>query len=165
MASLNEIDEEIEVELEAAGSGDLFKPHWQIFMPTLVILLSYCASMLYLWATGRADSALFRLFAIVAAVGVPLLAAHAFLRFETVRVLLKPQSLCYHPGWPKDRMLEIPHKLIERIFVKRGLAGKLFGGGTIVIETSTGGRIAIADLRDPDAIIDRFPQDRWEPPA
>lgn len=165
MAQLQEIENEAEAELEAAHSGQLFKPHWQIFVPTVIILISYCAAMAYLWATGRVDTALFRLFAIVAAVGVPLLAAHAFLRYETVRVLLKDDSICYHPGWPKDRMLEVPHKLIERIFVKRGLAGNLLGGGTLVIETSTGGRIAIADLRNPDTIVERFPVDRWEPVA
>jgi len=163
MAQLQEIENEAEAELEAAGSGHLFKPHWQIFVPTIIILVSYCAAMAYLWATGRGDTALFRLFAIVAGIGVPLLAAHAFLRFETVRVLLKDDSICYHPGWPKDRMLEVPHKLIERTFVKRGLAGNLLGGGTLVIETSTGGRIAIADLCDPDAIVESVPIGRWEP--
>jgi membrane protein YdbS with pleckstrin-like domain len=165
MPALHEIEDQVELEIVPEDGVSVFRPHWQIFVPTAVVLIGYGFSLLYLWASGRSDSALFRLCAIIAAVGVPLLAAHAFLRYETVRVQLKKASLCYHPGWPKDRMLEIPHELIETIRVKRGLAGRLFGGGTLVITTSTGGKIAIADLRDPDGIIDHFPQDRWEPAA
>jgi len=165
MPSLQEIDNDVELELAPEDGVSVFRPHWQIFLPTLVVLAGYGISLLYLWMTGRSDSALFRLCAIIAAVGVPLLAAHAVLRYETVRVQLREASLCYHPGWPKDRLLEIPHELIETIRVKRGIAGRLFGGGTLVIKTSTGGKIAIADLRNPDAIIEHFPQDRWEPPA
>ena len=165
MPTLHEIENEIELELAPEDGVSVFKPHWQIFVPTIIVLAGYGLSLIYLWMTGRTDTAIFRLFAIVAAIGVPLLAAHAFLRYETVRVQLKKNSLCYHPGWPKDRMLEIPHELIEAIRVKRGLAGRLFGGGTIVIRTSTGGKIAIADLRHPNAIVEHFPQDRWEPAA
>jgi len=165
MPPLQEVEDHVELELAPQDGVSVFRPHWQIFIPTVIVLIGYGLSLLYLWATGRSDTALFRLCAIIAAVGVPLLAAHAFLRFETVRVQLKDASLCYHPGWPKDRMLEIPHELIETIRVKRGLAGRLFGGGTLVIDTSTGGKIAVADLRDPDAIIQQLPQDRWEPAA
>ena len=121
-------------------------------VPTLVILIGYGLSLLYLWATGRADGALFRLCAIVAAVGVPLLAAHAFLRYETVRVRLYKDRLRYHPGWPKDRVREVPGDLISSVRVKRGLGGRLFGGGTVVIGLSAGGRIAIADLSRPDEL-------------
>lgn len=165
MPTVHEIENDLEMELAREDGVSVFRPHWQIFVPTVIVLFGYGASLIYLWATGRSDTALFRLFAIVAAVGVPLLAAHAFLRYETVRVQLTKNSLRYHPGWPKDRTLEIPHELIEEIRIKRGLSGRLFGGGTLVVRTSTGGKIAVADLRDPDLIVDHFPLDRWDPAA
>ena len=34
--------------------------------------------------------------------------------------------------------------------VKRGLSGRLFGGGTVVLNLTTGSRVVIADLGEPD---------------
>lgn len=154
MPVVHEIKDDVSLELPDDEGSVSFRAHWQIFVPTIVILISYGLSMLYLWATNRVDTNLFRLFAIVAAVGVPLLAAHAFLRFETVRVKLLKNAIQYHPGWPKHMAQEIPMELIEILKVKRGLAGRLMGGGTLIIHTSTGSKIAIADLKDPDKILE-----------
>ena len=130
----------------------VFKAHWQVFAPTVAIFLLYGGGLIWMWLTGREDSALFRLFAVILAVGVPILTVHAFLRYETVRVRVSGGKLLHHPGWPKDMPIEVPASVISRIEVKRGLSGRLFGGGTLVIETTTGNRIAIADLAEPDQI-------------
>ncbi len=160
MPNLQEIENTGELELPDGDDTLDFRSHWQLFAPTFVILVSYLLCLLYLWITGRSDSALFRLSALVAGVGVPLLAAHAFLRFETVRVRLGPEMVKFHPGWPKDKLIEIPNEEITSMTVKRGLSGFLLGGGTLIIETSEGFRTAIADLRDPDAIVRNFEQMR-----
>lgn len=154
--TVHEVEDRVELELPAEGTNAIFTAHWQIFFPTVLIFLLYGAAVLVLWANGRSDTALFRLFALVVGVGVPLLAAHAFLRYSTVRIQLREGLLRYHPGWPKDTPTEIPQELIDRVFVKRGLAGRLMGGGTVVIVTTAGNRIAIADLRDPEAVVRSF---------
>jgi len=156
MRSVHDLEDSTELEMPDRPGGKTFRPHWQLFVPTLVILAGYGLSLVYLWATGRSGSGLFRLFAIVAAIGVPLLAAHAFLRYETVRVRLGKQRILFHPGWPRRDAREIPSELVSAVRVKRGLAGRLFGGGTLVIETTTGGRIAVADLRMPDVLAEEI---------
>jgi len=156
MAVVHEVEDGMELELPEAGAPVTYRCHWQIFVPTIVVLIGYGLALWYLWFTGRSEMALFRLFAIVMAVGVPLLAAHAFLRYETVRVQLMPETLRYHPGWPKDMAIEIPRELITGLYVKRGLSGWLFGGGTLIVKTSTRNRVAIADLKSPHEIVTLF---------
>lgn len=156
MPNLHEMEDTIELELPDQGGSKDFRSHWQLFVPTLIILVSYTLCLLYLWLTNRSDSALFRLAALVAGVGVPLLAAHAFLRYETVRVRLGQHAVKVHPGWPKNKGLEIPNDLILEMSVKRGLYGSLMGGGTLIIATSEGTRTAIPDLKNPEVIVELF---------
>ncbi len=136
-----------------AEAGAVHRARWQLFLPTLVITALYAAAWLYLAQTGRSGGGLAKLVLLVIAVGVPLLTAHAFLRHQTIRVQARGDALRYHPGWPRDLPVDLPYALIERIWVKRGIAGRLFGGGTLVIELTTGARVAIADLSDPDAAL------------
>ena len=91
-----------------------------------------------------------RLVIIVMAIGVPLLAAHAFLRYATIRLQVLASAVRYHPGWPRDLPVDMPFELIERVRVTRGLSGLIFGGGTLVMDLTTGARAAVADLADPD---------------
>jgi membrane protein YdbS with pleckstrin-like domain len=158
MAVVHEVEDGIELELPLDDAPVTYRCHWQLFIPTIVVVLGYGFALWYLWMTGRSGGSLFRLFAIVMAIGVPLLAAHAFLRYETVRVQLLADRLRYHPGWPKDMAIEIPIELITGMNVKRGLSGRLFGGGTLIIHTSTGHKTAIADLKNPSEIIANFEQ-------
>ena len=136
---------------EAASSGvPLFAAHWHIFIPTLAIGLLYSLAWLVLAFLGKSDSGLARLFIVVMAVGVPLLAAHAFLRFQTIRLQVNVGHLLCHPGWPKELPIDVPPEMIESVRVRRGLSGRLFGGGTVVIELVTGNTVAIADLAEPE---------------
>lgn len=152
-ALVREIEDAVDLELPTTTDHPEFKAHWQVFAPTVAIFLLYSGGLIWMWFSGRHDTALFRLFAIVLAVGVPILTVHAFLRYETVRVRVAGGKLMHHPGWPRDTPIEVPREAVSRIIVKRGLSGRMFGGGTLVIETITGNKIAIADLARPEAII------------
>ena len=121
----------------------------QLFLPTAAVGVIYAAAWLYLGNSGKDTHELMRLIFIVMSVGVPLLAAHAFLRFQTVRVQVLANAVRYHPGWPRDVPIDMPLDLIDRVRVRRGLAGLVFGGGTLVMDLTTGQKATIADLGDP----------------
>lgn len=136
---------------EAQTQGvPLFSAHWHIFAPTIIILMAYSISWLLLALADMSDSNLARLFIVVMSVFVPLLAAHAFLRFQTIRLQVNDDCLFCHPGWPKDLPIEVPISMVENVVVKRGLSGRLFGGGTLVLHLAAENQIVIADLAEPD---------------
>lgn len=137
-------------EAAQGSAADIYRARWQLFMPTVAIAVLYSALWLYLDISGRGGFALTRLVVIVMAVGVPLLAAHAFLRYETIRLQILDQVVRYHPGWPRDLPVDMPYELIERVGVKRGLSGVIFGGGTLVMFLTTGEKAAVADLAEPE---------------
>ena len=138
-------------EPDQAEPGTIFRPRWQLFLPTLAIAALYSMAWTWLVLEERGGGALARLFLIVMAIGVPLLAAHAFLRYQTIRVQVLNDAVRYHPGWPRDLPIDMPLALIDRVSVKRGISGMIFGGGTLVMELTTGERAAVADLADPEA--------------
>ena len=43
----------------------------------------------------------------LAGIGVPLLAAHAFLRFQTIRMQVSDGHVFCHPGWPKELPIDV----------------------------------------------------------
>ena len=136
---------------EAQTQGvPLFSAHWHIFAPTIIILVSYSFSWLLLALADMSDSNLARLFIVVMSVFVPLLAAHAFLRYQTIRLQVNDECLFCHPGWPKDLPIEVPISMVEKVVVKRGLSGRLFGGGTIVLHLVAENKVVIADLAEPE---------------
>lgn len=124
----------------------VYRARWQLFLPTLAIAMLYGAAWIYLNNEGRSDSALARLSVIIMAVGVPVLAVHAFLRYQTIRLQLLPTFVRYHPGWPKDVPVDLPYELVEKVRVRRGVIGLLTGSGTLVLHLTTGEKVAIADL-------------------
>ena len=137
---------------EAREDGvPLFAAHWHLYIPTIIIAALYSLIWLMLFLTGNAGTDLARLFVVVMTVGVPLLAAHAFLRYQTIRIQVNEDNVICHPGWPRDLPSELPAQIIESVQVKRGLSGNLFGGGTVIFKLVTGDRMAIADVGDPDA--------------
>lgn len=148
---VREVEDVAGFEAAPVAEGHIHRPRWQIFAPTLAIAALYAGLWAWLYANGLAGGAIARLVLLVIAIGVPLLAAHAFLRFETIRVQVLNSGVRYHPGWPKDIPVDMPFELIERIAVKRGISGKMLGGGTLVMYLTTGERVAIADLADPAA--------------
>ena len=148
---VREVEDVAGFEAAPAAQGHVHRARWQIFAPTLAIGALYAGLWAWLYANGLGGGSIARLVLLVIAVGVPLLAAHAFLRFETIRVQVLDGGVRYHPGWPKDMPVDMPFELIERIEVKRGLSGRMLGGGTLVMQLTTGERVAIADLAHPAA--------------
>lgn len=128
----------------------LFFAHWHIFAPTVIIFVGYALLWFFLSSTGKSDTNLARLFIVVMSVFVPLLAAHAFLRFQTIRLQINPNALACHTGWPMDLPVEVPLAMIENVTIKRGLAGRLFGGGTIILQLPANNTFVITDLAEPD---------------
>lgn len=136
---------------EAHNQGiPLFSAHWHIFAPTIVILVSYSFCWFLLALAGKSDTGLARLFIIVMSVFVPLLAAHAFLRFQTIRLQINNDRLVCHSGWPKDLAVEVPFAMVENIVVKRGMSGRLLGGGTLILNLTAEQKVVIADLAEPE---------------
>ncbi|MGI9350821.1 MAG: hypothetical protein ACR2O3_04600 [Rhizobiaceae bacterium] len=137
--------------VEAQSSGvPLFVAHWHIFAPTLVIAILYSAAWLFLAVTGKSETGLARLFIVVMAVGVPFLAAHAFLRYQTIRLQVSDGHAYCHPGWPKELPIDVPLSIIKEVKVRRGLSGYLFGGGTVILDLVTEGSVVVADISEPD---------------
>lgn len=136
-------------EAKAAGIP-FFSAHWHLFVPTIVIAVLYTSAWLILAILGHSDAAIARLFVVVMAVGVPLLAVHAFLRFETIRLQINEGKIQLHTGWPRELPIEVSAEMIREVQVKRGLSGSVFGGGTLVLDVIPDSRIVVADLGEPD---------------
>ena len=143
-------------ELNEGGSLIVYRARWQSFLPTIAVGVIYAAAWFYFVRNGWGGYATARLLFIVLAVGVPLLAALAFLRYQTVRVQVLADAVRYHPGWPRDMPVDMPLDLIDRVRVKRGLSGLVFGGGTLVMDLTTGERAAVADLGDPKSACEEI---------
>lgn len=139
---------------EAGEGAAAFRPGLPIFAPTVAILLLYASAWIALGFVGKTDSGIARLCLLVMTVAVPLLALHAFLRLQTIRLQVVGDNVRYHPGWPKDLPVDMPLMLIERVAVKRGIAGQVLRAGTLVLQLTTGQKIAVADLGDPDSAAD-----------
>jgi membrane protein YdbS with pleckstrin-like domain len=127
----------------------LYYAHWRIFIPSLVILIAYAFAWGLLSITNNSDSNLARLFIVVMSVFVPLLAAYAFLKYQTIRLQVNEDSLYCHPGWPKDMATEVHFPMIEEVNVKQGLTGRIFGGGSIVLLLADNTEMEIRALSSP----------------
>jgi membrane protein YdbS with pleckstrin-like domain len=135
---------------EAGEGAPVFRPGMPIFAPTAVILLFYATAWVALGMVGKSDSGIARLSLLVVTIAVPLLALHAFLRLQTIRLQVAGDVVRYHPGWPKDASVVMPVALIERVAIRRGLAGRMLRAGTLSMQLTTGQRISVADLADPE---------------
>ena len=101
---------------EARAEGiPLFTAHWHLFIPTVVIAVLYSICWAILATIGMIDAALARMVVIVMAIGVPLLAAHAFLRYQTIRLQVSDSHVYCHPGWPKDLPIDLPVQIIQDV--------------------------------------------------
>jgi membrane protein YdbS with pleckstrin-like domain len=136
---------------EAENQGiPLFFAHWHIFAPTILIFIGYSVSWYLLLSFEMSGTHLGRLFIIVMSVFVPLLAAHAFLRFQTIRLQINPHGVVCHPGWPKDLPIEVPFAMIEDVAIKRGISGRMLGGGSLILTLPSERKLVISDLSKPE---------------
>ena len=131
---------------------ETFKAHWHIFVPTIIIAILYIIGWLVMFFLGMAGGGLARLFIVVLAIGVPILFAHAFLRYQTITIELFEDYLQYHTGWPRSEPVKLPYGMINAAKSTRGLSGRLFGGGTVVLGLIGGGVVGIADVETPRQI-------------
>lgn len=135
-----------------AVGGEVFRPSLvALLLPVAVIAAGYIALFLWLYFSDRSAGAIARLCLVVLSLGVPFLVAHAVLRAATIRIQLLPHAILAHTGFPRGRAHEIPYGMVRRLAVRRGLAGRTLGGGTLTILLPDGVELAIPDLRDPDA--------------
>ena len=140
---------------EMRDTGDpLFRARWQIFVPPAAVAIIYLLAWVYLHMSGRNDHALARLVSIVMAVRVAPRPAPAFLRFVTGRGERLRRG--YHSGWPRELPVDMPYELIAGLRVKKGISGLVFGGGTLVMDLTTGEKAAVADLAEPEAARDEI---------
>ncbi len=130
-----------------------YKAHWHIFVPTVIIAILYIAGWIVLYFMGLAGSGLARLFIVVLAIGVPILFVHAFLRYQTIAIEIYDNHLQYHTGWPRAEPVRLPYGMIKNARSTRGLSGRLFGGGTVVLKLLAGEEIGIADVEAPDRAV------------
>lgn len=126
-----------------------YRAHWHIFVPTIVICILYISGWVTLYVMDKSGGDLARLFIVVLAVGVPLLLAHAFLRYQTISLEIFDSHLQYHTGWPKAEPVKLPFTVIDKIDYTRGLSGRIFGGGTVILQLVAGEAIGIADVEKP----------------
>ncbi len=124
----------------------IYKAHWQIFVPTFIICFLYVVGWVILFFLGRSGDNLARLFIVVLAIGVPILFAYAFLRYQTISIEVFEKYLRYRRGWPKVDPVVIPYALIKKVDFSRGHLGGLFGGGAVTLQLEAGAVIAIADV-------------------
>ncbi len=133
---------------EAADEGVLlFRAHWHLFVPSVVIAILY-SLVWYLAALSEVSTNYFvRVFIVLFAVIVPLIVAWAFLRFETIRLQVHADRLVYHPGWPAGMPLELPLSDIVEVRARKGVLGSMFGGGDLQVVTRSAGTAEIRGLR------------------
>lgn len=137
----------------AAPAGHIFRASKvALFLPVAVIAAGYGLLLLWLWSTGESASGIARLAAIVLALGIPLLLAHAALRYATISVQLRDGFIQARPGFPQGVTHSIAYTDIEDIEIKRGISRLAGSYGTLVLRSRTAERISICDLGNPEII-------------
>ena len=132
--------------------GQRFGVHWAVFLPTVAIAVLY--TILWFWFTDirGTSGGVSRAALLVLAVGVPLLLVHAGLRYVNGCIELGRDHMVVHPGWPVRREAQISFKDIARLTVKRGLIGRIFDVGTLVVTDNNGDHTVMPDLAAPDRV-------------
>jgi len=122
--------------------------HWTVFLPSLVIALLYGG--LWLWfSTGEATDGLARVALLVVAVGVPMLLAHAATRFFGAEIVVTNNSLIARPGAPKRTEARVLVGDVVEVSIQRGLIGRVFDVGTVIVTDRSGLSVTVPDLATP----------------
>ncbi len=145
------------------GSGQSFGPSGAaLLLPAAVIFAGYGAVLALLWQTQRLDTALGTLIAAVLAVGVPLIAAHAFLRILTIRLQPLAHAVFLHPGFPRAAASEIPYQRIVSVTTAGGLSGRMTGSASVTILRDDGMKFTAAAIADAEAARKAIERQRVE---
>lgn len=142
-----------------AGSGKSFHTSiTALFLPVGVIAAGYAMLLIWLLLTGSAGSGIARLCIVVLSVGIPLLIAHALLRYFTTQIRPQKHAVLLHLGFPRSEPVEVAYPLIREIHVKRGIGGRIADSGTLLFRLADGRRIAVCDLAQPQIVRDEIDQ-------
>lgn len=133
-------------EAEAIGAS-LFTAHWSVLVPTLVLTIVFGILWYALTATGQSATFIGRFFIVAMAILLPLLAATAFLRFQTTRLQISGDKIAVHEGNLMGNLVEIDSGMIENVTVEP----MLMGGGTISIESGQGTIAVLRNLANAEA--------------
>jgi membrane protein YdbS with pleckstrin-like domain len=136
---------------EAESLGvKIYTAHWQLFLPVFFFLFLYALIWLMLSITGQSTSFSARFFIVGAAILLPLLAASAFLKFQTIRLQISEDSIAFSPGWPVDHLSVIKPEDIRNVEVSVSGLSALLGGGNLLIRlVDDNEEIVIPKLADP----------------
>ena len=134
------------------------RTHWAVFLPSLVIALLYGG----LWLWFPAGDGIGRAALLVLAVGVPLLAAHAAIRFVSAEIVVRGDALIARPGLPKRTEMRVLLSDVVKVSIRRGLVGRVFDVGTVVLTDRSGLSVAVPDLAAPARVEERV-EKREEP--
>ncbi|ABS63904.1 hypothetical protein Plav_2290 [Parvibaculum lavamentivorans DS-1] len=137
---------------ESSGRPARSGAHWTIYLPTLVVALTW--TVVYFWA-DRQEPPLTAIRAIalaIEAVVVPLLLSHAFLRARVLRAEVAGEAAAIEWGFPLKRKLRLDIADIALAQVRRSYAQRYFGGGALALIGADGKRYLIADLARPEEI-------------
>lgn len=145
----------------AASEREGFGVHWAVFLPTGVIAVLYGVMWLWFAEVEGTSGGIARAALLVLAVGVPLLVVHAALRFANGRLELGETELIARPGWPVRQERHVAYAHIVDIKLRRGLIGRSFDVGSLVITDRNGDHTVMPDLADPQSAL-RAVQSRWQ---
>lgn len=136
------------------SSGDVPRSgaHWTIYLPSLVVALTW--TVVYLWADWQTPplEAIRSIALAIEAVVVPLLLLHAFLRARVLRAGIADGAVDISWGFPLRKRLHLDLPQIALAQVRRSQAQRLFGGGALALICADGKRHLVADLARPEAI-------------
>ena len=135
------------------ASGRFQPSRLALYLPAAVIFAGYGVLLTVLVVLGKADGAIARLCLVVLTLAIPFLVAHASLRLVTARLVALPHTLHLHPGFPRNDRFEIPYALIASMRVRHGIAGRLLGSATLVLELADGQVLAACDLADAEGAM------------
>lgn len=128
----------------------VFKAHWSLFLPTMVIALLYLGGWAVLQFGENGGGAIARLMLIVGIVAPPVLLIHAVFRYQTIRLAVYDDTITLRRGAsnPPER---IEGEELTSVSVRRGLIGRWLDVGTLILDRGAKPRTVLRDISQPNA--------------
>lgn len=145
---------DIEQEQGEGAAAEMYEVHWAVFLPTGVIAVLYLGLWFWFTEVHGTSGGMSRVALLVLAVGVPLLVAHAGLRYVNGRLELMEEELIACPGWPVRRERHVAYRHIADVKLRRGLIGRVLDVGSLVIVDRNGDKTVMPDLSAPRDVFD-----------